>query len=75
MPMTSRTFFGGFGQGDGDGVMGAPWSASRLTVSSVQVYHPPAIRVRLLGHPSVIGQVALLLKESRRWQGNSASMR
>jgi hypothetical protein len=38
--MTSRTFFGGFGQGDGDGVMGAPWSASGLTVSSVQVYHP-----------------------------------
>jgi hypothetical protein len=29
----------------------------------------------LQGHPSVIGQVALLLKESRHWQGTSASMR
>ena len=29
----------------------------------------------LQGHPSVIGQVALLLKESRRWQGTSESMR
>jgi hypothetical protein len=46
-----------------------------LTVPREPVYHPPAIRVRLQGHPSVIGQVALLLKESRSWQGTSASMR
>ena len=46
-----------------------------LTVPREAVYHPPAIRVRLQGHPSVIGQVALLLKESRHWQGTSASMR
>ncbi len=39
-----------------------PGPTDALTVRSKSVYHPAAIRARSQGHPSVIGQVALLLK-------------
>jgi hypothetical protein len=53
--MTSRTFVEHLTERLGE----AP---PALTGRSGSVYHPPAIRVRSQGHPSVIGEVVLLLK-------------
>jgi hypothetical protein len=74
MPMASRTFVEPLRMGTVDALAGPRCGGNfaarsrdgiapdALTIRSKSVYHPPAIRARSQGHPSVIGQVALLLK-------------